>query len=188
MKFLFLLLPTILTAGCLTVKVSEVKQNSEIAVLTDKLTALSPAVDRVEALRAADVAVRYPLLLAQAWRATPPATLNNALVNCGLHPRGLCYQWADELTVKLLTLRLRTLTIHRGVAKLGTRREHSCVVLTAVGQNFTNGIALDAWRDSGKLNFSPVTTDKYAWKEVELPADYANELQSAAEKMGKQNK
>lgn len=183
MKILLLLLPLLLAIGCTTVKISDAKQNAEIAALTRELAALSPAVNPAEALRAADVAVRYPLWLAQEWRATTPATFNNTLINCGIHPRGLCYQWADDLTVKLLALQLRTLKIHRGVAKLGTRREHSCVVLTATSQNFTNGLALDAWRNCGKLNWSPVTADKYAWQEVVLPPDYAAELQAAAEKL-----
>ena len=178
----------LLGCGCTTVKVSEADQNSEIAALAKNLTALSPQVNKVEALRAADTAVRYPLLLAQEWHATPPAAFNNALINFGIHPRGLCYQWADALTVKLMTLHLRTLELHRGVAKLGTRHEHSCVVLTAPGQNFTNGIALDAWRYSGKLNWSLVTQDKYAWQEVDLISGYAEELHAAAKKLESQSK
>lgn len=178
-----MLLPFLVATGCTTVKVSDAKQNSEIAALTRELAALSPAVNPVEALRAADVAVRYPLLLAQEWSATPTAAFNNTLINCGLHPRGLCYQWADDLTVKLLALQLHTLEIHRGVAKLGTRREHSCVVLTAPGQNFTNGLALDAWRYCGQLHWSPTLADKYTWQEVDLPPDYAAELQAVAEKL-----
>lgn len=172
-----------LLGGCATAKVSDAKQNLEIAALAKKITALSPQVNVVEAMRVADTAVRYPLLLAADWRVTPPATFNNMLVNTGLHARGLCYQWADALTVKLLTLHLQTLEIHRGVAKLDTQREHSCVVLTAPGHNFTNGIALDAWRHCGKINFSPVTADKYAWQDVELIPGYADELKAAAEKM-----
>ena len=179
-KILFLLLPFAVFTGCTTVKVSDARQNSEIAALTKNLAALSPAVDTAEALRAADTAIRYPLLLAAEWNATPPASFNNVLVNTRVHPQGLCFQWADALTVKLMTLHLRTLELHRGVAKLGTRHEHSCVVLTAPGQNFTNGLALDAWRYSGKLNWSLVTQDKYAWQEVDLLPGYAEELHAAA--------
>ena len=109
-------------------------------------------------------------------------------INAGLHSRGLCYQWADDLTAKLMTLHLRTLELHRGVAHLGTKHEHSCVVLTAPGQSFANGIALDAWRYSGRLNWSPVTTDKYAWQEVELIPSYQAELQAAAEKLAAHSK
>lgn len=181
--FLPLLLLLALLGGCATVKVSDAEQNSKITTLAKNLAALSPQVNMVEALRVADTAVRYPLLLAVEWKATPPAAFNNTLINLGLRPRGLCYQWADALTVKLLTLHLRTLELHRGVAKLGTRREHSCVVLTAPGQNFTNGLALDAWRHCGKISFARVTADQYAWQEVALLPDYAEELKTAAEKL-----
>ena len=167
----------------MTARVPETTQQTEIAALTQKVCALSPSVNLVEAYRVADIAVRYPLLLADEWRVTSPAVFNNTLINVGLHPRGLCYQWADALTVKLMTLHLQTLELHRGVARLGTRREHSCVVLTTVGQNFTNGIALDAWRDGGKIHFAPVTQDKYAWQEVVLPVEYQAELKTAAEKL-----
>ena len=162
---------------------SDSEQNSEIAALTEKLLGLSPSANRLEASRAADVAVRYPLLLAETWHATRPAVLNNGLVNLRLHPRGLCYQWADALTVKLMTLRLQTLEIHRGVAKLGTRHEHSCVVLTAHGRPFADGIALDAWRGGGEIHFAPVSQDKYAWKEAELIPGYARKLRAAAERV-----
>jgi hypothetical protein len=140
-------------------------------------------VDADEATRAADAAVRYPLQLAQKYHATPPAVINNAFINFGIHSRGLCYQWADDLTIKLLTLHLHTLELHRGVAKLGTRREHSCVVLTAPGQNFTNGIALDAWRYCGRLHWSTLPQDEFKWQEVKLISSYAEELRAAAEKL-----
>lgn len=172
-----------LFSGCATVNVPEAKQKSESAALAHDLSALSPRVDAAEAQRAADAAVRYPLQLAREWHATPPAIFNNVLVNTGVHPRGLCFQWADALTVKLLTLHLRTLEIHRGVADWGGSHEHSCVVLTAPGQNFTNGLALDAWRHCGRVDWSPVPRDKYAWREVELAPGYRDELRAAAVKL-----
>jgi hypothetical protein len=177
-----------LTTGCTTVYVPEANQRAEITALATKLCQLAPAVDAAEATNAAEAAVRYPLQLARQYHATPPAIINNMFINAGLHPRGLCFQWADDLTVKLMTLHLRTLELHRGVAQLGTRREHSCVVLTAPGQNFTNGIALDAWRYCGRLNWSPVPTDDYAWKEVYLIPSYQEELQAAERKLAAQAK
>lgn len=172
-----------LLTGCTTVREPAAKQQSEAVALAQALRGLSPQVNLAEAGRAADVAVRYPLQLAQEYHAIRPAIFNNMLINWGIHPRGLCYQWADDLTAKLMTLHLQTLVLHRGVARLGTRREHSCVVLTAPGQNFTNGIALDAWRYAGRLNWSPVITDKYAWHEVILPPSYQEDLRNAAEKL-----
>ncbi len=170
-----------LLAGCVTVSVPEARQQSEAIALAAKLCSLAPTVDPKEAAEAAEAAIRYPLQLAREYHATPPASFNNFLINVGVHPRGLCFQWADDLTVKLMTLRLRTLALHRGVARLGTRHEHSCVVLTANGQAFTNGIALDAWRYCGRLNWSLVTTDNYPWKEVELIPSYQAELRAAAD-------
>lgn len=179
----FLPLILVLATSCTTVRVPEARQQIEIVALTQNLCALSPSVNVVEAYRVADISVRYPLLLAEEWSATSPAAFNNTLIHVGIHPRGLCYQWADALTVKLMTLHLQSLEIHRGVAKLGTRREHSCVVLTATGQNFTNGIALDAWRGGGKIHWSPVTQDKYAWQKIKLPPAYMEELKAATEKL-----
>lgn len=172
-----------LLTGCATVNVPEAKQKSEAAALAQKLSNLAPTVDPQEAEAAAEAAIRYSLQLAREYHATPPASFNNVLINLGVHPRGLCFEWADDLTVRLMSLHLRTLEWHRGVAHLGTKHEHSCVVLTACGQNFTNGIALDAWRYCGRLNWSPVMTDKYAWQEVVLTPDYQNELRAAAEKL-----
>ncbi len=181
--FFLVLLTGFLVAGCTTVRVPETKQAAEVAALAAQLRSLSPAVDDGEAQRAADAAVRYPLELAREWHATPPAVVNNVLINAGIHPQGLCFQWADALTEKLLTLNLRTLELHRGVAHLRTPREHSCVVLTATGQNFTNGVALDAWRDCGRLQWSLVPRDNYPWKEVTLIPSYRAELEAAARQL-----
>ncbi len=170
-------------SGCIAAHVSEPKQQSEIIALAEKLTQLDATVNSTEARRAAEIAVRYPLKLAKQWHATSPAVINNVLINTGIHSRGLCFQWADDLTAKLMTLDLQTLELHRGVAHLGTKHEHSCVVLTAVAQDFTNGVALDAWRQAGRLNWSPLLIDKYPWKEVGLITAYREELRVAAEKL-----
>lgn len=175
-----------LCCGCATVRIPEAEQRSESATLADNLCALSPQVDPAEAERAAGAAVRYPLRLAREWHATPPAVFNNVLVNAGIHPRGLCFQWADALTVKLMTLDMHTLDLHRGVADWGGRHEHSCVVVTGPGQDLARGIALDAWRHCGRLNWAPVARDKYAWREVELMPGYKDELHAAAGKLAAQ--
>ncbi len=172
--------------GCTTVRVPEARQKSEVIALAEKFRSLSPQVDSAEAERTADAAIRYPLQLARQYHATRPAVVNNVLINAGIHERGLCFQWADDLTAKLMTLHLRTLELHRGVAKLGTKHEHSCVVVTASGRNFTNGLALDAWRYAGRLHWSSVLTDEYAWQEVDLIPSYQAELRAAAEKLAAQ--
>jgi hypothetical protein len=132
---------------------------------------LSPAVAPAEATLAAETAYSYSAELAKEYRVVRPAILHNVLVNLGVRKRGLCFQWADDLSAKLESLHLRTLRVRRGVARLETRREHSAVVLTAPGQAFDQGIVLDAWRHSGRLCWRPVNEDKYPWIEVEVIAE-----------------
>ena len=139
--------------------------------LADRLRGLSPAVDSADAALAADTACSCSLQLAREYRVVRPAIFHNVLVNLGIRERGLCFQWADDLSARLESLRLRTLELHRGAARLDTRREHSCVVLTAQGQPFDQGMVLDAWRRSGRLVWAKVKEDKYPWIEVEVVPD-----------------
>jgi hypothetical protein len=143
------------------------------ADLAGRLRGLSPSVDAQEATLTADTACAYSLELARQYRVVRPAIFHNVLVNIGVRQRGLCFQWADDLSARLETLQLRTLSIRRGVARLETRREHSSVVLTAPGQAFDQGIVLDAWRHSGRLYWGVVKEDKYPWIEVKVIAEGA---------------
>jgi len=145
------------------------------------LEALGPTVAPAEATLAAQTACSYSLELAKEYRVVRPAIWHNMLVNWGVRKRGLCFQWADDLSAKLESLQLRTLKVRRGVARLETRREHSSVVLTAPGQAFDQGIVLDAWRHSGRLHWSPVREDKYPWIEVEVVADAEAQAQAQAQ-------
>ncbi|HEY5913873.1 MAG TPA: hypothetical protein VJA21_25065 [Verrucomicrobiae bacterium] len=158
----------LLLAGCASPR----KPGPPAAGLAERLQCLNPSVTPDEATLAAETAQSYSLQLAKDYRVVRPAILHNILVNLGLRQRGLCFQWADDLSAKLQSLNLRTLQLHRGVARLETRREHSSVVLTALGQPFDRGIVLDAWRHSGRLYWGGVKEDKYPWIEVEvIPED-----------------
>jgi hypothetical protein len=130
---------------------------------------------------AAETAYSYSAELAKEYRVVRPAILHNVLVNLGVRQRGLCFQWADDLSAKLQSLQLRTLRLHRGVARLETRREHSSVVLTAAGQPFDEGIVLDAWRHSGRLYWGGVKQDHYPWIEVQVVAEGAAPAQPSRE-------
>lgn len=157
----------LLLAGCATARRSEPSP----AGLAERLRGLSLSVDQRETTLAAETAYAYSLELARQYRVVRPAIWHNVLVNVGLRERGLCYQWADDLSGKLESLHLRTLKVRRGVARWATRREHSSVVLTAPGQAFDSGIVLDAWRHSGHLYWCGVKEDKYPWIEVEVIAE-----------------
>ena len=157
------LLPALL-AGC----ASRPPFAQSQAGLVEELCALGPAVDMREAEAAAETSCTRPQELAQKYRIVGSPLFHNLMINIGLRKRGLCYQWADDLTVALDALNLQTLELHRGVAHLGSMREHSSVVITTPGQPFDQGIVLDAWRYSGQLYYGAVATDKYPWKRVEL--------------------
>lgn len=154
----------VLLAGC----ASPGRPGQPPSDLEVRLRGLSPTVAPAEARLTAETACAYSLQLAKEYRVVRPAIFHNVLVNLGIRKRGLCFQWADDLSAKLQTLHLETLEIRRGVARLDTRREHSSVVLTAVNQPFEQGIVLDAWRHSGRLVWAGVKTDKYPWMQVDV--------------------
>lgn len=165
---LSLALVLLLATGC----VSPGHRTSPPAGLAERLRELDASVDPTEAALAAETACVYSAELGQEYRVVWPPIWHNFLVNIGVRHRGLCYQWADDLSAKLETLHLRTLELHRGVARLETPREHSSVVLTACGQPFDQGIVLDAWRHSGRLYWAGVKEDKYPWvRVVVIPED-----------------
>jgi hypothetical protein len=154
-------------AGC----VSPGPSRNGTGDLARRLSALGPEVDPAEALLAAETACSYSLALANQYRAVRPPFVHNILVNLGYRQRGLCFHWAEDISAELERLELRTLVIHRGVARLGKRGEHSSVVLTAPGQAFEEGVVLDGWRRSGRLYWQTVRDDKYKWQRVRVVED-----------------
>ncbi len=142
--------------------------DAAVESLQQDLEALAPAVSEEEARQAAACAHSASRQLAEEYGVIRPPLFHNFLVNVGLKKRGLCYHWAEDLMARLQALRLTTLDWHWGIARSGTSREHNCVVATAKGQPFEEGLVLDAWRHSGRLCWAPVRADRYPWKEGEL--------------------
>jgi hypothetical protein len=139
------------------------------AGLAERLRGLSTSVDWQEAALTAETACVYSLELARQYRAVRPTWWNNVLINTGFKRRGLCFEYAEDLSAKLATLHLRTLLVRHGVASQNTRLESNCLVLTAVGQPFDCGIVLDAWRYEGRLHWCDVNEDKdYPWVEARV--------------------
>jgi hypothetical protein len=140
--------------------------------LEHELVALSETIDKSEAMIVAETAVRESAVLAEEYQLVRPAAAHNLLVVMGLKDRGLCYHWTEDLIKRLQTLDLKSLQLHWGVSYRGSElREHNCVVVTAKGQSFFNGIVLDPWRNSGNLFWAQVTKDSYPWK-VLPPSDW----------------
>jgi len=148
----------------------------DIESLREQLVELSSKVRADEAQRVAVCAYTSARQLTHDYRVLGPPLFHNFLVNSGIRKRGLCYQWAEDLFACLDQLKLVTLELHWGEARAGTFREHNCVVVTAKGQSFREGIVLDCWRHGGRLFVGHVATDHYPWKEN------ANYIQTAKAK------
>ena len=159
-----LLVCVLLMTGCASRPVPGHWTQVQSAALKNRLLQLGAGVDADDATRLAEVAVEQSAALAHQYRAVRPAWLGNYLVNLGLSDRGLCYDWANGLYPRLHELGLRSLELHLAVARMDTPHEHNCIVVTAHRQPFAEGVVLDAWRNSGRLWFGSVTTDKYPWQ------------------------
>jgi hypothetical protein len=164
--FPFALIPMVGLTGC--AHLPRIAKPSEVSSLRTALTALAPTVRIDEAEEVAGCAYEFPRILAARYRVVRPPLLHNFLVNSGFKQRGLCYEWAEDLLAQLQTFKLESLELHWGIARANTAREHNSIVVTVRGQPFEEGIVLDAWRRSGRLVWSPVSTDKYPWVEGEL--------------------
>lgn len=139
--------------------------NRSVHELRNALIALDPTISPREADQVAKRAHAVPQQLARDYGAVGSPHFHNFLVNTGLRKRGLCFQWTEDLMRELQALRLTTLELHWAEARPQTLREHNCVVVTARGQPFAQGIVLDGWRYSGRLYWSPVSADHhYPWR------------------------
>ncbi len=153
-------------SGCVsTGEVSQADVTREIGALTATLRGLGAGVDAEEAARAARIAITYPLQLAQDYRVTDPPLIHNTKVNMGLRPRGLCYQWADDIEARLRQEDFRTLEFHRAIANADTIRiDHSTVIVSRRGDDMDRGVVLDGWRNGGRLFWAPTLEDaRYRW-------------------------
>ncbi len=144
----------------------EILQDQKYLALAEMIENLGPGVDPEEARRAARIAIDYPLELKRQYRVTDPPLIHNMKVNMGLRPRGLCYQWADDLEARLRQENFRTLTLHRAIANSDRPFliEHSTVIISRKGDPFEKGIVLDPWRYGGTLYWAPTLKDEtYKW-------------------------
>jgi hypothetical protein len=134
--------------------------------LTTGLVKLSPRVSPDEARRVAFTAYTTGRQLAVEWRMVRPATVQSFLINIGARKAGHCFQYANELLLRLDALKLRTLELHWAECAPGAFDEHNVIAVTARGQPFEQGIVLDNWRHSGRLVWGPVRGDPpFRWEE-----------------------
>ena len=170
-------------------RVADTVSEDHIETLRGEILALGDEgeVSEEEAALLADTSVRHAAALARSYRMVRPIEIHNTLVNLGLRKRGLCYQTAEDMYVRLRDLDLKTLRLHWGVAHKGDLwLEHSGVIVTARDRPFAEGLVIDAWRHSGRLRWARVAEDRYPWvrmfksKFPELREEAVAEAQIAA--------
>jgi hypothetical protein len=141
-------------------------KSAEDPMLIGRIAALSPTIDPEEARRVVFTAYTTGRDLTRKWRVAPLPGIQNFLVNIGARKGGLCFQWAHALLLRLNELKLKTIELHWAESYPATASEHNVIVVTAIGQPFSQGIILDNWRYAGRLVWGGVTTDpEYDWKE-----------------------
>jgi hypothetical protein len=148
--------------------------------LMNRIAALSPRVRADEAARMTECVYNAASQLRRDYGVIWPPLFNNFLINSGLRKRGLCFQWAEDLLVRLDALKLSTLELHWGEANAGTWQESNCVVVTAKGQPFNTGIILDCWRHSGHFYWTAAVSDKVSWVENSAYANFVRAKSAAA--------
>lgn len=142
------------------------QQKRSINGLARALKGLGPNTSQAEANAIAYDAVVYPMILANRYNLVYPPRLQNMLVNGKKRDRGLCWQWADDMTAHMEKKKLKTFELVRGTANRRLKNEHNSLVVKAKGDSFYKGILLDPWRDSGQLYWTKVTEDddpQYTW-------------------------
>ena len=161
---LFFTLTVLVITGCSNPDIPPTGQEN-IDALTREISSLGSNIDPDEARRAAIIAYEYPRQLALQYNVTDLPLIHNAKVNAGLRQRGLCYQWADDLEMRLRREDFKTLHLHRAIANADTILiDHSTVIIAQVGESFKQGIVLDPWRNGGRLFWSKTLQDsRYAW-------------------------
>ncbi|ETX16568.1 hypothetical protein OCH239_01720 [Roseivivax halodurans JCM 10272] len=138
----------------------------EIRALEQAILDLGGGIAEQEAAATARIAFTYPLDLAERYMITDPPLIHNMKVNAGRKPRGLCYQWADDLEARLEREGFTSLELHRAIANHDKplRIEHSTVIVSRRGAPMEEGIVLDPWRWGGRLYWVRVPEDpKYDW-------------------------
>jgi len=100
--FLFLLVFSLLFAGCSAKQDALHVTPNTVSALTTELTHLSDTVDYQEARMFAYEALLYPQILAERYGLVYPPTFHNFLINTGLKERGLCYEWSEDMTADMI--------------------------------------------------------------------------------------
>jgi len=135
-----------------------------IEALQSVLHRACPAANPAEVAEVAGVTIRYGERLIDDYDLSRPPEYHNIAVRLGLKKRGLCFELADDLYVRLRGMQLRTLDLHQAYTQRGhLTEEHNCVIVTDKGKPMHTGVVLDLWRYAGKARFVAVANDHHEW-------------------------
>ena len=147
--------------------VSAIDGGDELKIkdLTKAIIALDPDnIDPIEANWVAREGVLYPKHLANEYQLMWPPNYQNVLVNTGQRERGLCYQWARDMSSHIAKKDYKTLTMQRAVANQGGNYEHNVLTVAAKGKGVEDAIILDPWRHASILYWVKTKDDpNYQW-------------------------
>lgn len=147
-----------------TVSAIDSGDQDKIKRLTKAIKNLGPQVDPIEASWVAREAVLYPKHLANNYKLMWPPNYQNVLVNTGRRSKGLCYQWARDMTAHIGVRKYKTLTMQRAVANQGGNYEHNVLTVAAKGKGVEDAIILDPWRHNSILYWVKTKDDpNYQW-------------------------
>lgn len=94
------------------------------------------------------------------------ALVHNTLINLGIKEKGFCYHYVNDIRNALKKYDWHHYDLHWGEAWAQRYFENNALVITAKGQEFESGIAIDVWRTAGQPFWTPVRGDRYPWKEL----------------------
>jgi len=138
----------------------EARDERSIKELRAALLALSPTVDPAEAELVSVTAHQMARDLAKEYRLVLNPPFQNFLVNIGMREKGYCAHYTRDMGRKMKEFHLKTLVLHWGAAYARQPDESNCLVVTARNQPFPDGVVLDAWRNGGRLYWSPLMKDR----------------------------
>ena len=137
-------------------------RSSELGIA---IASLSGSINKEDARLVSKVLVVSTTELAASYRMTSPPRAHNLLVHMGLKERGLCCHWAEDLRLRLSTLKQESLKFDWLVAHQGRPlAEHNGIVVYGVDSTWKQGLVFDPWRKAGQPYWVLVETDQYPWQ------------------------
>lgn len=141
--------------------------NSVVSLKGDLEALHGNTIDRVASAEAdaiAKIVIEVLHDLSQRWRVGSSALLRNLMINIGAKSDGFCYHYVEALRDALARHGWKEFDLHWGVAWKGDFRENNSLVVTAKGEPFEEGLAIDAWRTAGRPYWTAVKGDRFPWK------------------------